>query len=190
MVGWVKNNDRQYSAVAKGFHWLTAVMVVFLFALGLWMVGLDYYHEWYQKAPNLHMSTGVALALLTLFRLLYKSVYAYPRPLVGTPPGLHFVAKVVHVALYLLLLGLFVSGYLIVTAEGEALPVFGIADIPAVVHSDDNLQDLMGEIHEWVAYVLIGMTVIHGGAALWHHFWMRDDTLLRMLTKAKGRSDQ
>lgn len=185
-MSWLKNSGGQYSAVAKGFHWLTAFVVVILFALGLWMVELGYYHEWYQKAPNLHMSIGVILALLTLLRLLYRSIYAYPPPLVGTPPKLQLVAKSVHIGLYLLLLGLFTTGYLIVTAEGDALPVFGLVHIPAIVHSDDNLQDQMGEIHEWVAYVLIAVTIIHGGAALWHHFWGRDDTLLRMLTKAKG----
>lgn len=183
----LKNSDMQYSSAAKWLHWLTAIAVVFLFASGLWMVGLDYYHKWYQRAPNLHMSIGVLLALLTMVRLIYRSIYPYPRP-VGATFGLRLVAKVVHVSLYLFLFVLFITGYFVVTAKGENLSVFGFFELPALIQSEDNLQDKVGNIHEWVAFMLIGLASVHGCAALWHHFVRRDNTLLRMVYKAKAES--
>lgn len=186
------NSEAQYSVVAKCLHWLSALAVVFLFALGLWMVGLDYYHAWYQKAPSLHIGVGVSLVLLTLVRLLYRSAYSYPKPIAGNGSGrkLVVVAKAVHGSLYALLLVLFATGYLIVTAEGEPLSVFGLIEVPAVIRSDTNLQDQAGELHEWLAFVLIGLAAIHGCAALWHHFKNRDNTLLRMVSRAKPDRDR
>lgn len=184
-------NDAQYSSVAKGLHWLTALAVVFLFALGLWMVRLDYYHEWYQRAPALHMGVGVALALLTLLRLGYRGIHSYPQPVPGTGRTSVIGAKAAHAGLYFLLLFLSATGYFIVTAEGESLSVFGLFDIPAVVYSGNNLQDRAGELHKWSSYLLVGLALAHGGAALWHHFVVRDDTLLRMISKAReGRKGQ
>lgn len=98
-------------------------------------------------------------------------------------------AKVVHVCLYVLLLVLFISGYLIVTAEGEPLAIFGLVEVPALVISGSNIQDQAGEVHEWLAFGLIGLTVIHGSAALWHHFNSRDNTLLRMVSRADPNRD-
>lgn len=175
----------QYSSFAKWLHWLTAVAVAFLFALGLWMVGLDYYHEWYQKAPTLHIGLGVSLALLTLLRLVYRSVHSYPPPIADAGRLSTIGAKAAHIGLYFLLLLLFATGYFIVTAEGESLSVFGLFEIPAFALGGDNVQDQAGEIHKWSSYVLVGLAAGHSGAALWHHFVMRDNTLLRMISRAR-----
>jgi len=66
-----------YHWSARLVHWLSALTVVCLFALGLWMVGLDYYSPWYQTAPNWHRSIGILLAIFTCLRLL---LYVLPRP--------------------------------------------------------------------------------------------------------------
>lgn len=185
-MSWLNNSAFAYSLLAKLFHWLTAAMVVGLFALGFWMVGLTYYHEWYQRAPDIHISIGVGLALLTLFRLLYRSICKYPPPLAVSSVTLVRASKLVHIGMYVLLLTIFASGYLIVTAEGEPLPVFGMVQIPAIFHSRNNLQDKAGVWHEWAAYLLIGLASIHALAALYHHFWLKDATLSRMVTRTSG----
>ena len=75
------NDHTHWGLISILIHWMTAVIVFGLFGLGLWMVELDYYHEWYRKGPNLHKSMGVLLLMLTLFRLLWVSVQSRPLPL-------------------------------------------------------------------------------------------------------------
>lgn len=185
-MAWLKSSANQYAALAKWLHWLSAVAVVGLFALGLWMVDLSYYHTWYQTAPELHVSVGVCLGLLTLLRLLYRALYPYPPAIAGGARGQVVAAKAAHVSLYLLLLALLISGYLIVTAEGEPLSVFGVVHLPALLNSDNNLQDSAGQLHEWLAYAVMILAAIHSAAALYHHYVIRDNTLLRMVTRGKA----
>ncbi len=186
MAFW-RSDDRQYSGFAKLLHWLTALTVVGMFALGLWMMELSYYDSWYRTAPDIHKSIGIALVMVTALRLVYKFVMPQPGALPGHSPLVRVAAKVVHSVIYLLLLVMFVSGYLITTAKGDSLVVFGgYLEIPSVFSGVDNLEDKAGEVHEIVAFTLIGLAVLHALAALKHHFIDRDDTLLRMIRRSRG----
>ncbi len=182
----LKNTSTAYGFVAILFHWLTAVAVVGLFALGLWMVDLTYYHRWYNTAPDLHRSIGVVLTALILLRLLWRFANPRPQMLSSHRPWEQKLAHAVHILFYVLLLSMFVSGYLITTAKGQGLPVFDLFSLPAVVTGIDNLEDIAGEIHEILAFTLIGLGALHGLAALKHHFIDRDITLLRMLGRASA----
>ena len=186
MAFW-RSDDRQYSGFAKLLHWLTALTVVGMFALGLWMMELSYYDSWYRTAPDIHKSIGIALALVTLIRLVYKFAMPEPGALSGHSPLVRVAAKVAHSAIYVLLLVMFVSGYLITTAKGEPLVVFGgYLEISSVFSGVDNLEDKAGEVHEIAAFTLIGLAILHALAALKHHFIDRDDTLLRMIRRGRG----
>ena len=85
-----------------------------------------------------------------------------------------------HFALYVLMIGLPLGGWLILSASGKPVPFFGL-QLPALVGESKDLADLFKEIHETgatVGYFLIGL---HAAAALYHHFFVRDDTLRRIL---------
>lgn len=186
MAFW-RSDDRQYSGFAKLLHWLSALTVVGMFALGLWMMELSYYDPWYRTAPDIHKSIGIALVLVTLIRLVYRFAVPYPGALPGHSGMVRLAAKLVHTAIYLLLLVMFVSGYLITTAQGDALVVFGgYLEIPSLISDIDNLEDKAGEVHEIAAFTLIGLAILHAAAALKHHFIDRDDTLLRMIRRGRG----
>ena len=173
-MGW-RNTARGYGAVAIGLHWLMAVLVLILYPLGLWMVGLDYTHPWYQRAPDLHRTLGVLMALLLPLRLVWR--LANPQPLVEGGPWERRLAL------------LAVSGYLISTADGHPLPLLGGLEIPAPGEGFENQEDLAGEIHKWLAHVLMGLVVLHSAAALKHHLVDRDSTLRRMLRPANWQEE-
>jgi cytochrome b561 len=90
-------------------------------------------------------------------------------------------AKIAHALLYLLLLITLISGYLISTADGRAIELFNLINIPALPFAIDNQEDLAGLIHFIVATILISLAAIHAIAALKHHFIDKDITLKRML---------
>jgi len=83
--------------------------------------------------------------------------------------------------LYALLTMLMLSGYLISTADGRGIPVFGLFSLPAGISGLPNQADIAGKLHEWLAFSLIALTILHLLAALKHHLVDRDQTLKRML---------
>jgi cytochrome b561 len=79
------------------------------------------------------------------------------------------------------LLSLFISGYLISTADGRAIEVFNWVSVPALGELFENQEDVAGDIHFYLAWTLIGLAVVHALAALKHHFINKDDTMKQML---------
>ena len=173
-----RNTLNNYGRISIGLHWLVAIAVIGLFGLGLWMVELTYYDPWYQRAPNLHKSMGVLLFFVMLARLAWHLGNARPR--LSGAPWEQGAARLVHGLLYLLLYALMVSGYLISTADGRAIDVFGLFRIPATLTGKQQ-EDIAGVVHEFLAYGVIALATLHALAALKHHFIDRDNTLKRML---------
>lgn len=181
-----RSNDREYALISKVFHWLTAVAVVALFVVGWWMVDLGYYDPWYTRAPALHISFGVLLAILVVARLAHRLMTPAPAPLSNHRRWERLAAKSAHILLYLGLLAMFLTGYLLVTGQGDALPVFDWFILPALVDGGQKLVDFSGDWHEYIAWALIILAALHALAALKHHFWDKDDTLRRMITRSKS----
>lgn len=175
-------NDTEsgYGIAAIVLHWLMAAMIAMLLPLGLWMTGLDYYDPWYRRAPDLHRAIGVLFGLLLLLRLLLRARRAPPAPLTRSPWE-RSGARLGHTLLYLVPLGLVISGYLISTADGRPVDVFGWFALPATLYGIDGQADIAGDIHFALAMILLALVAIHAGAAIRHHFVLGDDTLRRML---------
>ena len=176
----LKNSTTHFGLVAVSLHWLVAITVFALFALGLWMTGLDYYHSWYQQGPWWHKSIGILLFLVVTFRLVWRALTPPPAALPGHKPWETKLARMAHLLLYLLLFAIMVSGYLISTADNRAIEVFGWFSVPATITSLPEQEDVAGWIHLILASILIGLAVLHAAAALKHHFIDRDRTLKRI----------
>jgi cytochrome b561 len=90
-------------------------------------------------------------------------------------------AHVVHLLLYILIFVSIASGYLISTADGRSIDLFGYLSIPAIVPGMQSQADIAGIVHWYVALALIVLTGLHTLAALKHHFIDRDQTLKKIL---------
>ncbi|WP_159652829.1 cytochrome b [Vibrio atypicus] len=179
----MKSEVKNYNPVARIIHWVSAVVVIGMFAVGLWMVDLSYYSEWYRTAPHWHKSIGMLLALLTLFRIVWKHVT--PSPKVEGSAIEVTGAKVVHLAMYVALIALFVSGYLISTEDGRGIDVFNLFTVPGAGALFENQADTAGVIHFYAGWALILMAAAHALAALKHHFINKDNTLRKMIGASK-----
>lgn len=170
---------QHYHPLHIALHWLMALMIPALFGVGLWMTGLDYYSSWYKTAPDLHKSFGILLALLLLFRLVAIRLFGKPAA-IGA--GLQQkAAALAHVLMYVLLVAIMLSGYLISTADNRGIPVFGLFEVPGFGEFFPDQADIAGTVHLYLAWTLIALVVLHAGAALKHHFIDKDNTLIRML---------
>lgn len=175
------NTPHQFGWISIALHWGVAVTVFGLFAVGLYMVDLTYYDSLYTKLPHWHRSVGLLLLAVVLFRLLWRWWSPPPAPLATHRRWERRVAATAHLALYLLLIAMCVSGYLMSSASGRAIPVFDWFSVPSVTGRVANMEDIAGNIHEWLAWTLMGLVSLHAAGALKHHFIDRDNTLKRML---------
>jgi len=173
------NTMRGYGWIAIALHWLVAAVVIGLFVLGWWMVDLTYYDAWYNRAPAIHKAVGILLFVVLVGRLVWRWLNPMPRPL-GRPLERR-LAILVHRAFYALLFATMIAGYLISTADGSAVEVFGWFAVPATVSDLPGQADVAGAIHRWLAWTVVGLTVLHAAAAFKHQLVDRDGTLLRML---------
>ncbi|NRA23685.1 MAG: cytochrome b [Oleispira sp.] len=175
----VKNSKSSYGWIAIVLHWLMAIGIFFLFGLGLYMVELTYYDTWYRGSLELHKSLGLTLLLIWIARIAWRWLNTSPKM-----SGTKFekkAAHTVHAVLYLLMLALMVTGYLISTADGRGIEVFSLIEVPAMSISIENQEDIAGDIHWAIAWVLMFMVGLHSLAAIKHQLINKDGTLMKMI---------
>ena len=127
-----------------------------------------------------HFMLGLSVLAFLAVRLVARLTGPHPPVVPPQPRWQHVLAGLVHGALYLFMLAMPVAGWIILSAEGEAISFFGLP-VPPLVAENEALAHQVEEIHELggtIGYVLIGL---HAAAALFHHYWLRDNALRRML---------
>ena len=191
-VPTVKGNSDRYTAVAITLHWVMALGVLALAALGLVMVhghlGLGRKFALYQ----LHKSIGVTVLIVAVLRLAWR--YAYPPPPLPThmPPLERLTAHAGHWLLYFYLIALPLTGWALVSASVLNIPthLYGVIPWPHLpelssLHNKAPVEAFLKMIHRYGAWTLLVLIAGHAGAALRHHFVLKDGVLLRMLPRPR-----
>lgn len=168
-----------YAPVAKLLHWLTALLVLGMLGVGLWMVGLPisltklYVYAW-------HKWIGLTVLVLTVLRLLWRT-YRPPPPLPATVTAWERrLAPWGHAALLVLLLAMPVSGWLMSSAGGVSVRWFGMIDLPDLVPRDPLTFEMLRTLHHWLAWTLIVVLALHVAAVVHHDLLRRDGIFRRM----------
>ncbi|QGM97303.1 cytochrome b [Methylocystis parvus] len=172
---------RDYSPPAQLFHWGSALLVLFAWALGSF--GDDLPKGSIRNLGEfVHVSAGQLILILLLARLAWRAISPPPPP-ETTPLGkwADRGGVAMHYVLYALLVAAPVAGVVTLFANGESLPLFGLGEIPSPWLKDKAFAHDVKEIHETLANALIILALAHAGAALAHHFYFHDRTLKRML---------
>ncbi len=184
----LKDSRSGYGLISIVIHWISAALILFLFGLGIYMVDLGYYDDWYHKGPELHISLGLVVFLLMFARVVWRIVNPTPQEL-SAKRAQNIAAKLVKLGLYALIFIVLASGYLITTAEGQPASMFNLIKFPVLAELSSQNVDLAGEIHEYLAWGIVLLVALHVAGALFHHFVVRDRTLVRMLKPVK-KSDR
>lgn len=179
-----KDSSNGYGFISILIHWVSALLILFLFGLGVYMVDLTYYDDWYHKGPELHVSLGLVLLLIMLLRIVWRIINPIPVDL-PAKPAQQMTAKLVKFVLYLFIFIVITTGYLITTAEGQPASMFNVIKFPVITQLSSANVDIAGEVHEYLAWGIIALVILHALGALFHHFVMRDQTLVRMLKPVK-----
>lgn len=176
----LKNTETTYGSVAKFFHWLIFLLVAGLLAAGFIMTGMENSPDKF-KIYGLHKSFGIAVLALMALRFGWKLVNVSP----ALPPHMRAIeklaARAAHWLLYALLIAMPFSGWMMSSAAGFPVSVFGLFTLPDLVAPDKTLAGNLKELHELLAFAILCVVMLHALAALLHHFYHKDDVLRRML---------
>jgi cytochrome b561 len=180
------NTKTHYGYISILLHWLAALTIIALFALGYYMVDLGYYDQWYKTAPEIHKSIGVLLFVLMFIRIIYRKKQLTPMHLASHSKLERNAGAITHSILYLLIFLIMITGYLISTADNRGIDVFEFFVVPSLGSFIENQEDIAGLIHKWLAYSLMTLASLHAVAALKHHFIDKDETLNRMIGRRQN----
>lgn len=171
-----------YTKTAKALHWLMAILLFGLLALGFYMHDLPLSPD-KLKLYSWHKWAGVTAFLLVGFRLLWRLAHRPPALPESMPKLMQFAAHAGHLMLYLLMIAIPLTGWLMSSAKGFQTVYFGVLPIPDLLDKNKEVGDLLALVHKSLNLLFIAVLAGHIGAALKHHFIDKDDILTRMLPK-------
>ncbi|MEX6634254.1 cytochrome b/b6 domain-containing protein [Hyphococcus lacteus] len=181
-------STKRYSAVAVALHWAIAVLILGQIAGGLFMHNLPNSSVIKFDLYQLHKSFGLSILALTFFRLAWRLSHRAPTLPSKMPQWEKLVARATHWAFYGLMLLTPLAGWAMVSVSPTDIPTkfFGIIPVPHLpffggVVDRESAEHLWAEVHEYLAFTILFLLVLHVGAALKHHFFNKDDVLRSML---------
>jgi len=174
------NSPTAYGTLARGLHWIMALLMIGLVAVGLTMTDMpDGDPKW--ALYDLHKGVGVVAFAFFLIRIVWRHVSPPPPLPDHMAPWERTLAHVGHGLLYFTMLALPVTGYLDSAWGGYHISVFGWFEVPMLLAKNEVLFQFAEDAHHFFGNVLILLVLAHAGAALKHHFIDKDNVLLRML---------
>jgi cytochrome b561 len=167
---------KRYHPVHVAIHWLMALMIIMMLGIGKTvMPGVDATDPQKPMMLQSHAYIGISLAVLLVIRIIMLFVTKRPAPADAGNAALNFIAKAVHILLYVLMFGMVLSG----------MGIFQAANLPAVFSGDTpypaNFFDYPARNgHGLVSWLLLALVALHFGAAMFHQFIKKDNLLARM----------
>jgi cytochrome b561 len=172
-------SGERYSRVAIAFHWTIALLVVANLVIG---IGHDAIPA-LRRLMGAHKAIGIAVLALTAARIAWRLTHRPPALPAGTPAWEKGVAHATHGTLYLLMIAMPVTGWLMVSGPGPGparpLSWFGLFDVP-LLPVGSGAADLGHDAHGLLGWLMLALVVLHVGAALRHHLLLRDTVLVRI----------
>jgi cytochrome b561 len=170
----------EYNGIAKTLHWLILALLVVQFGVA-WRMP-DVHPD--TKPVDLiawHLSIGAFILLVMLLRLVWRAVSAVPPAPADLAPPLRLLSRMTHFLLYGILIVLPLLGWINASSRGWTVTLLGIIPLPALVPSGSSWGHAMGDVHQLVAWILLGVVGLHVLGALYHRLVLRDGLLTRML---------
>jgi len=193
-----RDTQLRYGNVAMTLHWIIAALLIINLGLGLSMASLP------RTAPNLglivmlHKSTGLTILVLSVLRLVWRLMNPWPPLPQNLSPALRALARTTHVLFYVMIIGIPLTGWAMVSASPRQSPImwYGLFEWPKIAFLTNLAADqkrpvtgMLAETHELLAFLTIALIVLHVAGALYHHFIHRDQVLKRMVPGTKVAGD-
>ena len=182
-----RNTSTSYGAITKFLHWSIVILIISQYVI------IEAAEEMADgpgqlETVALHKSLGMLVFGLALVRIAWRFLNGRNPPPVPMPRAQRMAAAASHGLLYVLILAQPLSGWLMSSSGGYPVSFFGLFVLPALATKDPGDHEFHEEVHEALFAVLATVALVHALAALYHHFWRKDDTLRRMLPFAPPRA--
>ena len=174
------NSERRYGTLSVTLHWLMLALLVVIYACMELRVNFPKGSDIREGMKAWHFMLGLTVPMLLALRLAARALGQTPKI---SPPLSNWqcrLASAMHLALYVFMFAMPILGWLTLSAAGKPIPFFGL-ELPALVAADKDFSRQVLEIHETGAVLGYGFIGLHAAAALYHHYFLRDNTLQRML---------
>jgi cytochrome b561 len=188
----IRNDADSWGAPARLLHWVMAALIVFLLGVGFLMANVIENMVTRYELVQTHKSFGFVVFALGLARMAWRAANPVkPAEPTSAKPWENAAARITHAAFYVLMILMPVSGWLMASASALNDPgaypaqirnmVFGLFELPDPINPGDaRLEALFHAVHFCGGLTLAALLAIHVGAALKHHFVLRDGVLKRM----------
>jgi len=181
-----KNSESRYSTVSITLHWLMLVLLALVYACielrGIFPKGSG----GRTLIKEAHFMLGLTVFVLVWLRLFARSLGPAPAIFPASPSWQTLLARAMHWALYLFMIGMPILGWLITSAEGHQVMFYGF-DLPLLVGEDKHLAHRIEGWHVLIGTIGYWLIGLHALAGVYHHFVVGDNTLLRMMPKRVSR---
>lgn len=202
----LRNTEQHWGWLARAFHWTVAVLMIYGAALAIYIVnqeeGVEENIQRYLTWIKVHKSVGLTVLLLAIFRLWWLWVNPRPDTAPEASPLARKVTHLVHGTFYALMIILPISGFFSSNSVGATTRfwyLFTVPNVfpakrdvveffdwlgwnmPAFIPADLSWALVLHRIHLVLGYLTVVLIILHIGAALWHHFRLRDGVLRNML---------
>jgi cytochrome b561 len=182
------NSSTEYGVVSRGLHWLMALIIITLLAVGIYMADLprdtQEQKEYAFQFFAMHKSFGVLALLLVVVRLLWLRLSPAPALPAAFDARERKIVKALQGLLYVLMILVPLSGYLMSNAGGYPINFFGLGELPALIGKSKELGGIAHEAHELMGFAILLLMVVHAAGAVKHRLKDKGgetDILKRML---------
>lgn len=189
MSTWRSTADH-YGRLAMLMHWGVLLLIVGVYGTMEWREFVPKEDPLRGTLRTWHLSLGLIVFASVWLRLLLRAIEPTPAITPPLPAWQELPGRVMHWALYAMMIVLPVTGYLMGNADDRTVSFFGLP-LPRLIGPDKALGELLEEIHEIVANAGYFLIALHSAAGLFHHYVQRDTTLVRMLpggSRPSGRA--
>jgi cytochrome b561 len=164
------NTEKSYGLLSRALHGIIMLLFFVMLGVGIYMADLDKTDELRKQLFSLHMSTGVLLFALVVVRIIWLKISPAPKLPMGLTNWEKMLTTIVKSLMYLLMLAVPIVGMLMVNSKGFPVSFYGLFDLPRLVGENDGLHEFMEEAHEFLAFSLLFLVVLHAAGALKHRF--------------------
>lgn len=177
----LENAKTRYSLALITLHWLMLALIIAVYFAIEYREFLPRGSDERAATKAWHFTLGLTVFSLAVARLIVKAFSPVPAIVPPPPNWQRLVSSVVHVALYALMLGMPIAGWLILSGEGDPIPFWFGIELPPLIAPNKELAETIEEVHETFGKIGYGLIALHAAAGLAHHYLFRDNTLKRML---------
>ena len=163
---------RRFTVLQRLLHWLMAVCILAMLFIGVGMVSTVM--PKYLTLVSIHKPLGIAILVLALVRVVVRLIYGAPPLPADLPEPMKLAAHLSHYVFYVLMIGLPLIGWGMLSAAAYPVVLFGGVDLPSILPLSDSLHTVLWNAHFYLAFAFFALILLHLAAALFHALVRRD----------------